>query len=402
MSERDTHRFPNLALFDGGPFVSSLRLARLRGDELRQLCWRRTIFLVVITWLPLLLFAAAEGQLLGETTAMPLLMDTSIHVRFLIALPLLIMAEIGVDKHARGALDRFIERELVPDQELPRFHTAVASALRLRDSWIAEIVLLLVVLTLAIGHFNGQYLSLNEASVAITSWYSLAGRGNDTLSLAGLWFTFVSLPLFQFLTLRWYYRIFIWGKLLWRVTRLDLHLIPTHPDRVAGLGFLAQTAFAYIPLALAHGSMLSALLVNRILYADQVLTDFKVEIVVMVAFVLCLVLVPLLLFGPKLMAASLRGVAEYGSFASSVVRAFDKRWLRDSTRARSELLDVGEVSAMTDLDTTLGIIREMRYVPVTREAVLWIAAAVLAPMLPLLLTVMPAEELLTKLLGMLL
>ncbi len=398
MSEPDTYRSPVLALFEGGPFNASLRLARMRGQELRELCWRRTIFLVIVTWLPLMLLAASAGQLIGEAGTMPLLLDASVHVRFLIALPLLIMAEIGVDTRVRGTLQQFVRRGLVTDADMPQFRGAVDSASRLRDSWIAELALLLTVIALALGSLQGRGFSPNEASLATTSWYTQGGA----LSPAGLWFTFVSLPLFQFLTLRWYLRIAIWGRLMWRVSRLDLQLIPTHPDRVAGLGFLAQTAYAYIPLALAHGSMLSALLVNRIVYAGHVLTDFKIEIASMVAFVLCLVLVPLLLFGPRLMAVSLRGTAEYGAFADGVVRAFDRRWLRSGPRDKSELLDVGEVSAMTDLDTTLGIIRGMRYVPVTRDGAMWIVAAVLAPVLPLLLTVMPAEELLEKLLGMLL
>jgi hypothetical protein len=41
----------------------------------------------------------------------------------------------------------------------------------------------------------------------------------------------------------------------------------------------------------------------------------------------------------------------------------------------------------------------MHMVPVSREAVLRLAAAVVVPVVPLLLTMMPWEELLKKLLG---
>ena len=402
MNESTPYHSHDLALFDGGPFARSLRWARLRGEELGELCWLRTVFLVGVTWLPLLLLSALDGQALGDLSGMPFLLDASAHVRFLLALPLLIVAEIGVNARIREALKQFDARQIVPPPSLPRFREAITAAIRSRDSWLAEAIMMVWVLSLAIVHYSGLYFALNEAPVGLSSWHELAVKDGGGRSSAGMWFNFISMPIFQFVTLRWYYRIMIWAVLLWRVSRLELHLVPTHPDRVAGLGFLSQTAYAYLPLALAHGAMLSAIIANRILYGDEVLTMFWIEITLMVMFVFCLVLLPLLLFAPLLTAAKLKGSAEYGALAGSVVRAFDERWLRDRTREKSNLLDVGEASSMTDLDTTLGIIREMSYVPIARETILWIAVAVLAPMLPLLLTVMPAEELLKKLLGMLL
>lgn len=400
MSATEPHSPHDLALFEGGPFVQSLRWARLRRDELRELCWRRTFFLVALVWLPLLLLSLLEGLAFGERARMPFLLDASVHVRFLVALPLLIFAEINVHERVRVALGSFVARELVPERELPRFGAAIARALRMRDSWIAEAVMLAVVLSLAAWQVGD--LTASDAALEATNWHGLPAADGGGRSLADRWFTFISLPLFQFITLRWYFRILIWAVLMWRISRLDLLLIPTNPDRVAGLGFLDRTVHAYIPLALGHGTMLSATLANRIIHAGASLTDFQVEIVLMVAFVFCIVLGPLLLFAPALMAAEREGTAEYGALGNNVARAFDGRWLRHGSRRQSELLEAGEVSAMTDLDTTLGIIREMRYVPITRESIVWIAVAVLAPMVPLLLTMMPAEELLKKLLGLLL
>jgi len=34
------------------------------------------------------------------------------------------------------------------------------------------------------------------------------------LSLSGVWYGYVSLPVFQFLLMRWYFRIFIWSRFL--------------------------------------------------------------------------------------------------------------------------------------------------------------------------------------------
>ena len=91
-----------------------------------------------------------------------------------------------------------------------------------------------------------------------------ADRRGLKLSLAGMWYGYVSLPLFQFLLMRWYFRLFIWARFLWQVSRIDLSLVPTHPDRVGGLGFLSNTVYAFTPLAVAHGALLAGLIANRI------------------------------------------------------------------------------------------------------------------------------------------
>src|SRR5262245_65066600 len=106
------------------------------------------------------------------------------------------------------------------------------------------------------------------------------------LSLAGMWYMFVSVPCFQFLLLRWYFRIFIWARFLWQTSRLELALVPTHPDRLGGLGFLANTAFAFTPLLTAHGAMLAGLIANRIFHVGAELNEFKLLIAVLVIVLL--------------------------------------------------------------------------------------------------------------------
>ena len=100
-----------------------------------------------------------------------------------------------------------------------------------------------------------------------------------------MWYGYVSLPVFQFLFCRWYLRLLIWARFLWQVSRIDLSLVPTHPYRVGGLGFLANTAYAFTVLAVAHGALLAGPLANCIFFLGTALTQYKVEIAVVV--VLC-------------------------------------------------------------------------------------------------------------------
>jgi hypothetical protein len=149
-----------------------------------------------------------------------------------------------------------------------------------------------------------------------------------------MWYGYLSLPIFQFLLCRWYFRIFIWARFLWQVSRIDLTLVPTHPDRVGGLGFLSNTIYAFAVLAAAHGALLAGLLANRILYLKAALTEFMVEVAIMVAFMLCLALGPLLVFAPQLAAVKRTGLREYGTLAERYVRAFDAKWLRGGAPPR--------------------------------------------------------------------
>ncbi|HET9694373.1 MAG TPA: hypothetical protein VFP48_08300, partial [Steroidobacteraceae bacterium] len=207
-----------------------------------------------------------------------------------------------------------------------------------------------------------------------------------------------SLPIFQFLLCRWYYRILLWAALLWHVSRIELQLVPTHPDRVGGLGFLSNTVFAFVPLILAHGVLLAGVLANQIFHAGARLTDFRLEILLLVIFLVVLVVGPLTVFGAQLARAKRKGLREYGTFAQRYVRAFDEKWVRGREPDES-LLGTGDLQSLADLGNSFAVVKEMRLVPVSKEAIFQLAVVALVPIVPLLLTLMPLEELLKKLIG---
>ena len=121
----------------------------------------------------------------------------------------------------------------------------------------------------------------------------------------------------------------------------------------------------------------------------------------MVIFVLILVCLPLLVFAPQLAAARRRGMAEYGTLAERYVREFDAKWLRGATAPDEPLVGSADIQSLADLSNSVEVVRSMSTVPVGRDAIVRTAIATLVPLLPLLLTIMPLEELLKKLLGLL-
>ena len=391
----DTQRNPqDFSFVLGGPLFQLLRRAHLADDAL-LIVRRRVIVIALFTWLPLLVIAALEGHLLGGD-GVPFLKDIEVHIRFLVALPLLIGAELVVHQRMRPLLQQFLERDLIPQETMPRFEAAVASAFRLRNSTLAEVLLIAFVYGVGILVVWRHYMALDTST-----WYAASSSNGSTLSFAGMWYGYVSLPIFQFLLIRWYFRLFIWTRFLWRVSRIQLNLVPTHPDHVGGLGFLSNTVYAFAVLAVAHGALLAGPLANRIFFAGAVLTQFKVEIGVVVVFLLCVILGPLLMFAPQLAQAKRRGLREYGTLAQRYVREFDAKWLRGGAAANEPLVGSGDIQSLADLANSFEVVRTMRVVPITRDAILGLSIATLAPLAPLLLTMMPIGELLKMLLGLL-
>lgn len=391
----DLHHPPEFSLVLGGPLFQLLRRAHLSDDAL-LLVRQRVIAITLLAWLPLLLLSALEGNLWSGNTRVPFLFDIEVHVRFLVALPLLILAEMVVHRRMRPLLQQFLERNLIPENAMTRFESAIASAFRLRNSVLAEVLLIALVYGVGVLIVWRHYVALDT-----TTWYTTASAGGSQLSLAGIWFGYVSLPIFQFLLCRWYFRLFIWAHFLWQVSRIELSLVPTHPDRLGGLSFVSGQVYAFTVLAVAHGALLAGNLANRIFFLGAALTQFKAEIAIVLIFLMCIILGPLLFFMPQLAQAKRTGSREYGVLAERYVREFDNKWLRGGVPAGEPLVGSSDIQSLADLGNSFQVVREMRILPIKRDDVLRLVVATLVPIVPLALTMMSLEELLKTLFGVL-
>jgi hypothetical protein len=320
------------------------------------------------------------------------------HARFLVALPLLIGAELLVHRRLRPVVAQFIERDIITEAVLPRFKEVIASAMKLRNSVALELILFILIF--AGGYFLWSAASGHTKIGTITgTWYATATDGGTQISPAGYWYVFISRPLFQFILGRWYFRLFIWARFLWQSSRLELNLIPTHPDRAAGLGFLGVSSAAFAPLLMAHGALLAGLMANPIFFAGAKLTDFRMEILGGMLLLLLMVLGPLLVFSPCLARAKRAGLRDYGRLASRYVREFDLKWVRGGATAEEQLLGSGDVQSLADLGNSFQVIRDIWPFPFGRDTVIQLVVFPLIPVLPLVLTMIPLEELIKKLVG---
>ncbi|HWC74288.1 MAG TPA: hypothetical protein VG454_10170 [Gemmatimonadales bacterium] len=378
----------------GGPLFQLFRKAHLAGAGL-ELQVQRIIAVTVLSWLPLLLLSAAQGLALGPKVAVPFLQDIETQARFLLFVPLLVGAESIVHQRLRFVARQFLDRELIPEAAEARFRAAIDSTIRLRNSVLAEVIMIAVV------YIVGVQVVWRQTALDVATWYATPGPEGNRLSLAGLWYLYFSLPLTQFLLLRWYYRLFIWTRFLWQTSRIDLALVPTHPDHTGGLGFLTLATSGFAPLAVAHGAFVSAWIASRIFQHQGGLLDFKFVIGAIAVWVLLLFLAPFLVFSPQLARKRREGERDYGPFAQRYSHEFDAKWVHPERPGDEPLLGTADIQSLADLANVYAIVRTMRTTPITKQTILALLIPTLAPIAPLALTMMPLGQLVKLLFGML-
>jgi len=244
---------PEFSLVLGGPLYQMyLRSGLVRPPA--DLVERRILAFIVVAWLPLAVLTLAGGSAFGGVQ-LPFAADLGAHVRLLIA------AELIVHQRVQATVSQFIDRGIIAPADRAKFDAIIASVMRLRNSATIEIALAVASITF------GYWVWRTHMSLPVDSWYiAIDPAGGESLTAAGWWYAFVSLSLFRFVLLRWYFRLIVWYVFLWRVSRLPLRLNPLHPDRAGGLGFIGNSVFAFLPVLFAQIAVLAGVIGSKILH----------------------------------------------------------------------------------------------------------------------------------------
>jgi hypothetical protein len=318
-----------------------------------------------------------------------------VYARFLVALPLLILAEGAISREIADVIAHFGQSGLIAESERPELDAALQRARTMRDSTLAEIALLALA-------FGSAFFVLHEFPFSFSTWRALDTAEGQARTLAGWWYRIVGVPFFQFLLWRWLWRVIIWYAFLWRVSRLRLRLVATHPDRSAGLGFVGDAQRFFWIIVSAFSITLAGILGDEIIYAGVPLADFKFVIAVYVFLVLLVFLLPLTVFTPAMTRAKLKSMHEYGAFAVLHNRLFDEKWVQGGHRKGEVPLGVPEISSLADLGSACDVLYRMRVVPFDPADAVALGLAALVPLAPLALTAFPISkmfDLVFKLLG---
>lgn len=382
----------DFSLVLGGPLYQMyLRSGLIRPPV--DLMGRRIIAFIVMAWVPLLVLTLAGGYALGGATV-PFLFDLDVHIRFLLALPLLISAELVVHRRLRVTVSQFTERGIIAPEDRSQFFGIIDRAMRLRNSAAIEVALIVIAITV------GYWIWRESMSLRVGSWYVAVGpTGDEHLTVAGWWYAFVSLSMFRFVLLRWYFRLVIWYLFLWRVSRLPLRLNPLHPDRAGGLGFIGTSVHAFTPVLVAHTVVLAGVILGRIWYEGMKLPAFQLEIVGAVVLLIVIVLAPLAFFVLPLARVRREGAREYGLLAMQYVDEFREKWMRDRRPDVEPLIGSADIQSLADLANAHDVVREMRMLPLNRQAVVTLAVVIALPYLPLTLTMISFESLVSQVIG---
>jgi hypothetical protein len=380
-------------LFDAGlPYHLETKLGLIRRDRPRVV--QRAILVACLGWGALLVLSAAQSILFHNGSLLSFVADYGALGRSLVAAPTLVLAELVTAPRLSAIARHFQNAGLITPKDLPQFRDAVRSTYRLRDSASLEVAVFVIAFA------TTAILVLSIPPRFFPHWHVMADSGALTLSAAGWWNALISTPLLVLLSLGWLWRLLLWTRFLWLMTRLDLRLVSAHPDRAAGLGFLGLSLQPLSVVAFALGSIVAGGVANRVLHDHLPLMDFRYAVPVFLAFVVLLLIGPLLILSGKLFDARRRGVFEYGSFARSLGQQMEKRWLNHA--AMPESLDANDFSATTDLYAIASNVYAMNLVPINLQNLAALAIGALLPFVPVVLASMSPEELLQKLTGLLL
>jgi hypothetical protein len=372
--------------FDAGPYARLPFVPRLWPSSTGPGARRRALLASAVAWVPLLLLAAAEGLVFSGEPRESFLLDVSAHARYLVGLPILVLAEPWCLPRLGAIARQFGRSGVVVGEDRVRLEALVTTARR----WLAHrgIQAVLVGVAYAATLLMSRILYPRGPSTWIAP-------GAGDLSLAGAWRVLVSQPLFLALVAGWLWRAAVWAWFLWGVSRLALRLVPSHPDLAGGLRFVSDSMAAFAPVALAFACPVSGTVASDMLFGGPERSLSPVVVLaVTIALSVCLFTGPLLSFVGPLRRARLRGVLEYGGLAGALGSRLEERWIHSGRRVDGDALAVPDFSATTDLYSIAGNVRRMALVPLGLRDLLVVAVATLLPFLPLVLLRVPLEEVL--------
>jgi len=384
--------FTSYTLFDDGPaYRVEEKLGLLRGGERKT--GRRVLFALLVAWLPMLLLAAAQGLAVGPTRLESFLMDFVINVRFLITVPVLLVGEAICEAQLRTVVRQFLDARLVKEEARMRFDAIVKSTVRVSrsgrtDALLVGLAYLHSLVVMIVYMFSLQH----------PTWRLPVRDGHVALSLSGFWHLMVAFPLYSFLLWRWVFRIALWWRFLWQVSKLELQIVPSHRDGAGGLAFLSNSVEAFAPFVFAEGAIIAGTMADFVLYEGDSPLQYQWHVIAFLVFILILIVGPLLLFIRALYEAKEKGVFEYGALACRQIQQVEGKWVRDTPVKEDLESSMLDFRAVTHLGHSVNAVRNMSIFPLQKEDVLKLIVMALLPLVPVLAMQVPMGEVFSLLL----
>jgi hypothetical protein len=340
--------------------------------HLTKLPWQ-ILWVVIVAWVPIVALGVFGRS--GD----PLMRDLGMHVRLLVAAPILLYLDLQFPKVCRRTVVQLAQQEFIPEAEQPELTRTLRSAKRLADSPVPELVLAVVSIGLSVASL------LRLVPFSGTAWRTV-------LTPAQLWYALVALPLFEFLLLRSLWRWAIWVRVLVGLARIDLDLEPTHPDCCGGIAFLRKPAIEYCAMLLfVVASVVCATWHGRFAFGATVVS-FAPLLLLFATIGIVVAFGPLLLFVPHLGRVRREGLVEIGGLAAKLGRQFRRRWIQGQALATEAdaSADAQELAAIGS--TYRDSVYRLRTLLFNRRDLLILIIATAIPVVPVMLARIPYED----------
>lgn len=337
-------RFVPFSLFDGDLVNRAFGALGLGNRRAKHLAGR-ALLLIAVTWLPMAIFAGADGQASLDVAGDNFFADFAAYAQFLIGLPLFVLAESVVARATRDAAHQFLISDIVRPADQPAMIELHARIARLRRSWWSDAVCLAIAFVLSWFIWNTERGFPPDQLTWHTVWTETEGR---VLTRAGAWEFLVALPIQMYWWLRIVWKIGLWYLYLRRVSQCRLDLRPTHPDGTGGIAFVSVVQARFSLVILAYGVSNVAATVGYKLAiegADLSMPPVWGPIVGFVVIAPLLFTAPLLRFTHQLRVAKERALRRYRDMAMDHVRATESLLARGDVRRRAGELKTAFVEA---------------------------------------------------------
>jgi hypothetical protein len=348
---------------------------------------RRALFLALLTWLPIAIWAFATGRVPGSDPAESLMRHYGVHVRCLVVIPLLILAEPMLHSTAKMIAARMAAAVVTDPAARTRFDGAGRDVARLRDASLPWVLLIGLAIAWSLADRPEEH---GDAM----SWAIDAG---GALGFGGWWFAYVARPVFLALLIGWLWRIVLVTYWSWRVGRIDLALVPTHPDRAGGIAFVEKLPGAFALVSVALSATMASRWAHEILHHGATIDSYRHTIILFVLLWSLLLLLPLLAFAPVFGKVRAKAIAEYSVLVGKQGRLVHRRWVEGEQGGDEPILDAPEIGPVADAAAIYEAVKNMRRIPIGKMSIATIIVPLAIPLLLVAALQIPLKELLLKL-----
>ncbi|PWT76662.1 MAG: hypothetical protein C5B59_06005 [Bacteroidetes bacterium] len=374
MADESAHSLTDFSFIQNGIFYSWLQRLNLAGPSTRSYLLR-ILAICGIVWLPLLILTLLQGLTFGRQVEIPFAHDFVTHARLLVIIPILVFSERSVDYRLKELSRFFFTAGILNKDDYSKFAKIKQAIVRYSLSWWADLVILILIASNIVIRWKSQ-------PHVSSFWVLRPENGTEVISWAGIWYLYISIPLFQYLLLRWLWRWILWLIYFRKIAHLPLKLNPSHPDKAGGLGFLGIQPAPFLSVTLAMSMLVSVAIAGQIFFFKVPLREYYVLLAGVAFLAIILNVLPLLMFMPTMAKHRRKGIFEYSALIQEHHREFDQKWLNKKTD--EQILGTSDPSSMIDINSSFESVINMRFFPFDIRIMFTTILIVILPILPLM------------------